>query len=948
MKKIIILPFIILLINTINVWGDDQQRIIPPSPQAQQFMKYIDYPVDYSSGLPKVEIPIYTIQSGSLTLPISISYHTSGLKPSEDTGFIGLGWNLNYGGIISRTMKGYPDEKYLDQTIKNENNFIGSSNYLVEDTDYSYLYNIAIASKDVELDIFNYTLPNQSGRFIFQRGSSLNISSRPVLLPYHPVKILPHMISSGVSSYIDYFDVLDEEGIQYRFGKSLSESKEEFESYELQSSPTGWQHGVTGWLLTEIISADKSDTISFEYDFVKESALQSNWIEKRHKVFHGSYSDCLGGGSFPYIDSGNRSTSISSYVYSTKRIKLIKFNEGEIRFSYKSDYYPNSLLEEIELFDKASNSVIKTITFDQSKYHTNNSLLNWDKLDAINFYDKNLLHIKEYNFSYNTSVSFPVINDTDTNESYSVDHWGYYNGASNNTLLPPLSDLPANADALQYLTGTANRNPNANFMKAGILTQITYPTGGSVSFVYKGNKNGYENIGGLCLDYILSQSGNEQIKKTFSYSNPVGVNHIEDIYYYSQSMTWGSNFNVYANYSTSSDIVTNINLNNRPIIYTSVTEYLGDQTTNSGKIVHEYDSSILSNYLSSDNIQFNMECYPLTLVEGWNNAPKNYYQRYLNYGELFEKETTFYDSFNNIKKILKKYYSHNTVNSYDGLSIKQQVMNYAGRPNKTCHFLFATYTINQLKQKLDSIKEYTYSSTDQTHVELLKKFEYNDYLLMNKSISLNSNDETIETKYYYPPDYNSVSNFSILTEKNIIGKPVDVRTYNGTKLISGQQTEYNNYGQPIKLYNFESNVSDILFSLSDPYTFTHKVSYTYDSTSKRIRDEKPVNDSNTAYLWDYSRSYLMAKVVNAYYSQISSQDGKVCTYNSETLYNSLSSLVTGGYITTYSYKPLVGMASQTDPNGVTTYYSYDDFGRLKLIKNDDSHIQNKYQYNYKQ
>ncbi len=56
---------------------------------------------------------------------------------------------------------------------------------------------------------------------------------------------------------------------------------------------------------------------------------------------------------------------------------------------------------------------------------------------------------------------------------------------------------------------------------------------------------------------------------------------------------------------------------------------------------------------------------------------------------------------------------------------------------------------------------------------------------------------------------------------------------------------------------------------------------------------------------------------------------------------------TGGQLTTYTYKPLVGMTSGTDENEVTTYYEYDDLGRLTTTRDDDGHIINQTGYHYK-
>jgi len=58
----------------------DLKEPIPPTPNAAAFGKYSDIPVSLHTGVPNISIPIYTIQEGPLSLPISLSYHSSGIS----------------------------------------------------------------------------------------------------------------------------------------------------------------------------------------------------------------------------------------------------------------------------------------------------------------------------------------------------------------------------------------------------------------------------------------------------------------------------------------------------------------------------------------------------------------------------------------------------------------------------------------------------------------------------------------------------------------------------------------------------------------------------------------------------------------------------------------------------------------------------------------------------
>jgi len=66
------------------------------------------------------------------------------------------------------------------------------------------------------------------------------------------------------------------------------------------------------------------------------------------------------------------------------------------------------------------------------------------------------------------------------------------------------------------------------------------------------------------------------------------------------------------------------------------------------------------------------------------------------------------------------------------------------------------------------------------------------------------------------------------------------------------------------------------------------------------------------------------------------------------MWNSLNQLVPDAVIRTFSYRPLVGLTSETDQNGVITKYYYDHFGRLETIFDVDGNVLKHMDYHYKE
>lgn len=81
-------------------YATKRYSVIPPSPEVSSMMKYIDIPVSHFTGQPQIDIPVYTLTEGSLSVPISLSYKGGGIKHNELSGIISKGWTLMAGMTI--------------------------------------------------------------------------------------------------------------------------------------------------------------------------------------------------------------------------------------------------------------------------------------------------------------------------------------------------------------------------------------------------------------------------------------------------------------------------------------------------------------------------------------------------------------------------------------------------------------------------------------------------------------------------------------------------------------------------------------------------------------------------------------------------------------------------------------------------------------------------------
>jgi hypothetical protein len=165
-KQILIISLLICTCKYGN--SQDVPNFTPPSPESTSLAKFIETPVSYYTGLPNVTIPIYTINEKGVSIPVSVNYHARGIKVEEIASRVGIGWALNYGGIITRQVRGSADEStygYLNLDIYEDDGFFTNKDI----RDYAWATYSNHYEYDFVPDQFYLDANGIGGKFIFDQ-----------------------------------------------------------------------------------------------------------------------------------------------------------------------------------------------------------------------------------------------------------------------------------------------------------------------------------------------------------------------------------------------------------------------------------------------------------------------------------------------------------------------------------------------------------------------------------------------------------------------------------------------------------------------------------------------------------------------------------------------------------------------------------------------------------
>ncbi len=513
-------------------------QYVPQTPTAASFTKFSEAPVDFFSGTVPVNIPLEQVSSKGLSTSVSLRYHGSGIKASEVASSAGLGWNLNAGGVITRSIRGGTDERVYGSEIQ-------ISGYYSDGVDPSWLgtddpqtlNDLAIGKLDTESDVYHYNFDGYSGSFYFKNENGV---VEVIQKQKTDIKIIPVDITGFQYNKLRW-KIIIPDGTIYYFGGVPGETdyKNDAVSYTNNYNQPCNQIGdpsprplPDSWYLVKIESFDGTAEIEFDYEF--EAYSFRNMGTAPFLYLDNSGSNLV-------TDVGNFSSLNPVLVTDalSPRIKSITTDNRFIRFSYTGDdiysfprkdvinereelnipYYfsvahPKYLISPDQVYKAGYLSGIQVQSTENStdalySYIVNQSYFTSDtdvlidcvinaafelnyaginyhpdelrlKNNGIVLKDKEGEVVKEWKFEYES-------NTMQRRLTYGQDAYGYPNGKATNQTLVPEITLYDNVEdpPIIDLEGYADRSSSFEETKKPMLSKITFPTGGTRTFEYE-------------------------------------------------------------------------------------------------------------------------------------------------------------------------------------------------------------------------------------------------------------------------------------------------------------------------------------------------------------------------------------------------------------------------------------------------------------------------------
>jgi hypothetical protein len=983
------------------------QSSVPPSPDGQAWASYGNAPVNLATGTTAISIPVYTLKCGSLSVPITLSYNYNGLFPLQDAGWVGLGWNLNAGGAITRQVEDNVDNSENTGYNYGQYNLLDSIGGPDVDNFLTGAYDNLLGNGgkvyDLAPDIYDAEFNGYSDKFVWVNGKAYMMTWDK---------------DFGVTWPSGVFTITTADGTVYSFGNTEATA-----DYVYGGADSTLQVYTSTWNLTQIVSADHKDTIQFNYSSYTWQQQPISYQTSYVKSITLGEPD-LGPSPIAFQSTPSVTGSIlKSIVCRNNRINFVL--DAAARTDVTGTY---PRLREIDVIDSLTGVTVKKNRVSYEYFgQTSTSPALYERLALKTYTSVNSLNSTDsltYTFKYvNEYGAFPA------KSTNSIDWWGYCNGDSLGT-----SILPTNSSLYYYPVPTGTnmgadvRTPNFTYCSYGALDTIVYPTGGYTAFQY--GQNNYYSSGsvagpGICVQSVTTVS-----------NNPTSPQSIQKVYTYLADNGNCSGVLGVIPYIYGSPFV----ISNTTGVYNFVTYITSSSSAGIGGAPSKFYYSKVTETVSSNNEIHKTDHYFTSFPELFQDVRQTEQIDYSN-----TPGTTIFTPVT--ETVINYSQSSDTVLATASPIIDTEYINGAHFPKSWYAYQAAEQNWSWSWWICPTSQQTTQYDVNGNSLVQTTTYSYNSTTRNLAYMTQTTSDgQTVKQKFKYPEDYSSALTANMVTAR-VLSPVLEKQTWmypnaSDSLLISGAITQYDQTifkpttiytvetTKPIPVLNNETISGGLYTSLLSDSRYIMKQKIQYDQYNNVNVTTKSA-DMNMSIIWDYRHGEPIAKVQNAAQSDIAytsfeadgqgnwsytgadtlnpaSPTGNHCynigqsggaitkagltqatTYVISywiTGYSSLLhipgslSTVTGktingwtyveckftnqgglsltgtGYIdelrlypanaqmATFTYQPSVGVSTQCDVDNRATYYQYDGFNRVKVVLDQDHNIIKTMQY----
>lgn len=920
------------------------------NPSVNGVISFEQYPADLSTGIPDIKIPLYSLptRAKELTVNLSLNYHPSSVATFNDEfGDCGHGWSIQKGGVIFKT----------------------------------YSLNADISTSGV---MYEFRFMGHSGKFLLKL---VNNELEITVTENQGVPLAVEVDYDNTTNIISSFSIYDDYGYRYEFDVAdkmvfpfNGNSSDEFNS---------------GFHLSKVF--DNNNFLLLEYEFNTYYRVleyhqqgQMNTLNLMKKIISPGFGE---------IELSGLPTNLSTLVWGTPTFYSLQYL-GLIVKNFKNEvikeliFHLDTIQDKPKLvaLEQVSNALSQFHYFEYKEIDTDLTLEEtvgvdkWGYYNIVNSIYGNQLSDLASPYALNgvlQKIMFPsggcVLYDFELNTYYYTNRKPLDTSFSNGVLVTDENfftnlNLPNNAGQNNHNFNTStfaskNFRPNNQsplFFNLNTTQELFFRFDGILPYTYiePGITDENGNPITITIHPLFRLKKDGVIIQTFShntnYDNPLNSG-------FGRSLTLQSG-------TYEIEIIN------------------GNETSGNVKVNEVTPKSTIKKWWYGGGIRIKKIGY---FEE---DVPKNYYEELLDEPAPIREigfNFNLFDEPNKSSGYLKVSYDFDT---HDLVRYKNVTITDSNKPGKIQHEYFspienASNNIIHDYREGNLEVEKVYNSNNQLVLET--RYDYTVSLQMpifrdDFEIGFNLPREIVEkkylqsgiiettTKYSYNLDrkirdvyqYTSISSDSLHSRmfyhkensvfsknRNIIERIENRR--NG-QLLGETKIEYQNTWP---LVAEDSNVSNV--SYLPTYTLTSKENHTpfigekvnlYDKYGNVIEYESPTG-VKSVNIWGYNKTLLVAKIENASYNSINQSlitDLQQAT-NSGTesdVLNALNALrnapsLQNSMVTTFVYKPLVGVRIVTDPKGDSQFYEYDSFNRLERVLDREGNVLSKNEYYYR-